>query len=305
MTLEKIIKNVFNVKPNESILIVTDKKKLKIAKRFYKASKKLTKNVKIILKPVGKYNGEEPPKNVAREMLKHDIVLAPTTHSITHTKARINACKKGARIATLPGITEEMLHESLLANPKELENYAKKILKVLRNKRLVRVTTKNGTNIILSLWKRKLEPDTAKIGKGEYGNLPAGEVSFSPVEGSANGIIVIDSMEDYVKPGTKVLVFNGLVFGISDHDCKLAKIFEKVKNSRNIAEFGIGINKKAKLIGKILQDEKVLGTCHIAFGNNESYGGKVYSQVHLDCILKKPTIIIENKTIMKDGKFLI
>src|SRR3972149_9847149 len=100
-------------------------------------------------------------------------------------------------------------------------------------------------------------------------------------------------MEDYAKPKTKVLFFNGLAFGISDHNSKLAKIFSTVKNSRNIAELGIGINKKAKLIGKILQDEKVLGTAHIAFGNNKSYGGKIYSEVHLDCIIKKPTIIAD------------
>src|SRR3989344_5528915 len=218
-------------------------------------------------------------------MKKNDIVLAPTTHSITHTKARINACKQGARIATLPGITEEMLKQSLLADPKELERYSKKLVKALKNKNLIRIITKSGTDVILSARKRKIEPDIADIRKkGSYGNLPAGEVSFSPVEGSANGIIVINSMEDYAKPGTKVLAFNGIAISISDYNSKLAKVFKTIENSTNIAELGIGINKKAKLIGKILQDEKVIGTCHIAFGNNKSYGGKIYSEVHLDCI---------------------
>lgn len=303
MPLPKIIKNTFNVKPREKILIITDKKKLKIANNFYLACKKLSRHVKIILKPAGKYNGEEPPKRIADEMKKFDIVLALTTHSITHTKARINACKSGARIATLPGITEKMLRQSMLANPKELEKDSKKLVKLLRNKKIIRVITKNGTDIIFSAKNRKIEPDVANIRKkGAYGNLPAGEVSFSPLEGSANGSIVIDSMEDYAKPRTAVFVLRGSAVSISDEKCKLAKAFRTIKNSRNIAELGIGINKKAKLIGKILQDEKVLGTCHIAFGNNKSYGGNVYSEVHLDCIIKKPTIIADNKTIMKDGK---
>jgi len=76
------------------------------------------------------------------------------------------------------------------------------------------------------------------------------------------------------------------------------------KNARNVAEFGIGTNDKAKIIGNILQDEKVMGTCHIAFGNNSAMGGKVYSEVHVDTILERPTIIIDGKILMKDGKFV-
>lgn len=155
MTLDKIFKNVFKVKPNEKILIITDKKKLKIAKKFYTACQKLSKNVKIILKPVGKRNGEEPPSKIAKEMLKFDIILAPTTHSITHTKARINACRKGARIATMPGITERMLHQALSADIKELEKYSKKLVNALRNKKFVRVVTKSGTSMIFLITKER------------------------------------------------------------------------------------------------------------------------------------------------------
>jgi leucyl aminopeptidase (aminopeptidase T) len=306
MKLENIIQEVFDVKPNEKILIVTDKKKLKIAKKIYSACRKLSKNVKIILKPVGKRSGEEPPRRIAEEMKKADIVLAPTLHSITHTKARINACKHGARIATMPGITEKMFHQSLLADPKELERYGKRLVKALKNKSFVRISTKRGTGLFFLITKRKIEPDTANIRKkGEYGNLPAGEVSLSPVENTANGILVIDSMEEYAKSGTKVLILNGLAVDISDKGCKLAKIFNTVKNSRNVAEFGIGMNKKAKIIVDILQNEKVFGTCHIAFGNNKSYNGKVYCQFHEDAILKKPTIEVDGEIIIKKGVWKI
>ena len=112
-------------------------------------------------------------------------------------------------------------------------------------------------------------------------------------------------MEDFVKPNTVVYVENGNVIDINDKKCKLAKIFKTVKNSKNIAEFGIGLNPKAKIIGNTLQDEKAFKTCHIAFGNNKSYKGKIYSKVHLDAILFKPTVWFDKNKIMSKGKLKI
>ena len=77
------------------------------------------------------------------------------------------------------------------------------------------------------------------------------------------------------------------------------------KEARNIAEFGIGTNENAKITGNILEDEKVIGTCHIALGNNAGFGGKVNVQLHIDGIIKKPTIFVDNKKILDDGRLLI
>jgi len=74
---------------------------------------------------------------------------------------------------------------------------------------------------------------------------------------------------------------------------------------RNIAELGIGTNDQAKITGLILEDEKVMGTVHIALGDNMSMGGTVSVQSHLDGLIKKPTVYLDGRVIMEKGNLLI
>jgi leucyl aminopeptidase (aminopeptidase T) len=87
---------------------------------------------------------------------------------------------------------------------------------------------------------------------------------------------------------------------------KLNVIRDKVgKKARNIAEFGIGTNDSARLSGILLEDEKVMGTVHLALGNNVTMGGSVNVPIHIDGVIKKPTVFIDGKLLMEDGKLLI
>jgi leucyl aminopeptidase (aminopeptidase T) len=106
----------------------------------------------------------------------------------------------------------------------------------------------------------------------------------------------------------RIEVKNGFAAGITGGAIakKLVKMLDSVgKNARNIAEFGIGTNDSAKLSGILLEDEKVLGTVHIALGNNVSMGGKVNVPIHLDGVIKEPTVYLDGKELMKSGKLLI
>lgn len=301
MKIENIFKKSLGIKKHDKILIITDNKKLKIGKKFLKSIRKISDNTSLIVKSIGKYHGEEPSKKISKEMKKHDVIIAVTTHSLTHTKARRDASKRGARICSMPGFTEKMM-TTLKSDPTKMLKKGKKIEKILRKTKIVRITTKYGTDISFSVKKRFIDIDAGIFDKpGDFGNMPSGEISTSPIEGTAKGMIVINSMEGFVKPNTIVYVEKGKAVNINHERCNLAKIFKSVKNSTNIAEFGIGINSKAKIIGNILQDEKALKTCHIAFGNNKSYGGKIYSKVHLDAILFDPTVWFDKKKIISKG----
>ncbi len=306
MRLENLLKKSLDIKRDDSVLIVTDRRKERLGKKFYTACKKLSDSVELAEKPVGKRNGEEPPKNIASAMKSSNVVIALTTHSLTHTDATRAAWKNGTRIASMPGFTESMM-SALLIEPGIMERRGRKVHKYMEHADNVRITTENGTDIIFSIKNRIVYTDSGfiKNSEGDLGNLPAGEVSVSPIEGTANGVVVVGSMGSYAKSGTIVKVRGGLAYDVSDTTCKLAKIFNTVKNSRNVAEFGIGINPKARLIGNILLDEKVAGTCHIAFGNNVNYGGKINSKFHADAILLKPTIFFDGKLVMKNGKLLL
>ncbi|MBW6451749.1 MAG: aminopeptidase [DPANN group archaeon] len=308
MNMVKILKDVFDIKQGEKVLVLTDDNLEKNAEPFFEAAKKLSENTIFVKKPIGNHSGEEPSDEVAKIMLEHDISILITTNSLTHTNARIKACENGARIASMPGFNE-LMFDALDVDSSDMDKLGLTIKDALMSSKQIRVITPSGTDISFDV-RPEIDVDTNNLkDKCLYGNLPAGEVFFAPLESTANGIIVVDIMKDangvIASEGAIITVKEGLARDISDKGCKLSKLFDTIENARNIAEFGIGINMKAEIIGFILQDEKVFGTCHIAFGNSTAFGGKVYSDIHYDSILFKPTIYADDKVIMKDGKLLI
>jgi leucyl aminopeptidase (aminopeptidase T) len=148
--------------------------------------------------------------------------------------------------------------------------------------------------------------------KGESGNLPTGETFLAPLEGTSNGVFVVDGSMAGLglikQANIRIEVKDGYAEKITGGTLarKLSKQLDSVgRDARSIAEFGIGTNDSAKLSGILLEDEKVMGTVHIALGNNVSMGGNVNVPIHLDGVIKKPTVYLDEKLIMKNGKLLI
>ena len=303
-----ILEKCLQVKENERVLIIADTNTEEIGESIFNYARKITKSEFQIIS-VGKQNGEEPDNEVARMMMGFDVIICPTTMSLTHTNAVKNAAKNGARVATLPGITRRIMDESIIADYARIKFVTEKLGGELKNKKMVNIKTAKGTDLSFSIDGRKWILDYGIINKkGMIGNLPAGEVFIAPLEGSANGVIVVDAFvnegEEYCRKDARIMINKGLAVDCDDKESLLNKYFKSIKNAMNIAEFGIGTNYQARVIGNILQDEKAIGTCHIAFGNNSSFGGNVYSEMHIDNVVQKPTIIIDKKVIMKDGKIV-
>ena len=306
------INNCMAVKKGETVLIITDQPLRKIGYALWEAAKEETTEA-ILLEIIPRAsNGEEPPFPVAEFMKNFDVILIPTSKSMTHTKARREACQKGARIATLPGILEETMKRTLSADYGKIAERCEKIANALKEGKKAKVTTPFGTDITLSLETRNWEVDNGLYhNPGNFGNLPAGEVYIAPLEGTANGTIVVDGAMaglGIMKKAIKLIVKDGFVTEISGG--KEAEQLEKLiepfgKDARNVAELGIGTNDKAKICGSVLEDEKVMGTVHMAIGDNKSMGGVVSVPSHLDGILSKPTLEIDGKIIMKDGALKI
>jgi len=301
------------IKKKDSLLIITDKKKKKIAEAFFYEAMPLCRHILLVTIPIGKIHGEEPPKLVAETMKKYDVALLITTMSLSHTKARKAACKKGVRMASMPGITVDMMKRCIPVDYDKITKLNKKILKYGKKTAKVRVTASNGTDIYLVV--KNIKGDTVGDNgvykkKGEFGNLPAGEVCWAPKEGKTNGVFVVDAsmFDEKMKKPITIKVKNGYACDITGgaQAKKLMKMLKPLgKSAFNIAELGIGTNPKAKITGNVLEDEKVKGTCHIALGNNTGLGGKIYAKCHLDGVIKKPTIFFDKKCIMKNGRFLI
>jgi leucyl aminopeptidase (aminopeptidase T) len=300
------------VKSGENVVVVTDEPLRRIGTAFWEAARELKADA-ILCEIISRAtNGEEPPRAVAALLKACDVFMIPTSKSLTHTDARRGACANGARGATLPNINEDMMKRTLRADYRRIEERTRKVITQIAGAAEARVTTLKGTDITMSLEGRTCHEDTGIITTpGSSTNLPAGEAYLAPVEGTARGRIVADGScagIGVLRNPITIEVADGLAADISggrEADALIGLISKFGEDGRNIAELGIGTNDKAVLSGSTLEDEKVMGTVHIALGDNVSMGGNVSVASHLDLIIKSPTLIIDGKEIIKEGKLLI
>ncbi len=297
---------------DEKILVVTDSVCSEIGRALYETALELGHYALYVeMKPL-KINGEEPPAPVAGLMKQFDVVLLPTLRSLTHTNARREASALGVRVATFPGITEDIMIRGMRADYEKISERTIKLAERLEKASHVRVTSEKGTDISFSVEGRKAFASKGLFrAKGESGNLPTGEAFLAPVEGSAEGVFVVDgsfASVGMVDKDILLTVKNGYVTSIEGGE-KAKTLDEMLRgigpDAYNIAEFGIGTNDTAQLSGVILEDEKVMGTIHIALGNNLSMGGSVNTGVHVDGVVKEPNVYIDGNLIMEKGKFVI
>jgi len=304
------VETCMGVKRDEEVLIVTDFLRMKIAETLADIARQLGARTTLICMPVGKRHGAEPPEIVSLAMRSFDVVIAPTTYSLTHTQARLRASKAGVRIATMPMITEEMMSRgAMLADYREVSKLTKKVAHLLDIASDVEITAPAGTELKFSIREREAHADTGIFHKpGDWENLPAGEAYIAPVEGTAEGLVVVDgSMVDTKVDRIEIVVEKGLAKKISGKQAeRIVKILKEAgPKAWNLAEFGVGTNPQAHLIGNVLEDEKVLGTCHIALGDNSTFGGRVKAGSHVDGIFKRPTVKLDGKILMKDGRLVV
>lgn len=299
---KSVLQQNLYVRKDEQVLIVTDSELLDIAKIFQAAGTELGNETILMEMATRSKSGEEPPRIVSEAMRSADVVLCITKHSLTHTKARKEAAKDGSRIATMPGLTLDMLEEgAITADYSEVERLTAKYCVILENGEQVEIKKGNDT-LFFTIKGRKAIPSTGVFReKGESGNLPSGESYIAPLEDSANGTITIDGSISGIgvlnEPVT-LHVENGRLVEASGEKGKQLLGLLGDGEGRTIAEFGIGTNKKARLTGNVLEDEKVFGTVHIAFGSNKSFGGQTEAGVHIDCVIKEPFVFIDGERIL-------
>lgn len=309
-SIEKILKDCLNAKPGEKILVVTDTEKESIGKAIFKQAIQMNLEAIILtMKPTGVHSGE-PPEAVSEAMKKCDIVICPTKFSLTHTQARKIACEHGARVVTMPGITEDMfLKGAMTADYREVASLSDKLTEILTTAEKARIEKGNAV-LEMSLKGRKgISSNGQYYEAGSHGNLPTGEAYIAPVEGTANGRVIIDgsiASIGLVKAPLEFKIENSYAVDFAGPDAdRLREILGTKKEARNIAELGIGTNPQACLIGNILEDEKIYGTVHIALGDNSTFGGNTRAGVHIDGIILNPVLYIDDKLIVKEGKILI
>jgi leucyl aminopeptidase (aminopeptidase T) len=253
----------------------------------------------------------EPPAEVVAALDQADVVFAATRFSLSHTAARIAATERGARIASLPGVSEEIFARAVATDYVQMSLDGEELARRLTAADRCRITCPQGTDLMLHLEGRDGRNDDGNLRRPRaFGNLPAGEGYIAPLEHLGGGTLVIDgSIAGYglLEDPLRLTIVDGLIVEAEGRAAGwlLDTLGPAGGNGRRLAELGIGTNPAARLTGAIIDDEKVRGTAHVAFGTSTGVGGVNQADVHIDGVLLTPTITIGDDIVARDGELLV
>jgi len=305
-TAEELLTTNFAAETGESLLVVADEPKRTIGLAFAQAGRVLGLETGYLEMQPRDQHGAEPPEFVSSAMAAADIVVCPTSTSLTHTRARERATSNGSRVATMPGITEAMFEGgAITADYSEVSRLTERMTERLTAAETARIEA-HGETLTMSLAGREgIASDGIFPVAGASGNLPSGEGYVAPVEGTANGRLVVDGgivgngpMDDPMVIDIEDGVIDTVRGGraetfrqtIGDDPC-----------GRRVCELGIGTNPAAEIVGTVLEDEKVYGTCHVAFGDNAGFGGTIECPTHVDGIIREPDVYLDDQLVVSEG----
>jgi leucyl aminopeptidase (aminopeptidase T) len=309
--MHAVIHDCLDIKEAEEVLVVANPATIGLGERLRGEAGKVGADAVMALMKERQTHGSEPPASVAAAMAAADAVLVPTLQSMSHTAARRAANEAGARVATLPGVTEEMLARVMSADVGEVRRRSVAVAERLTAGSEAHITCANGSDLRIGLSGRDGIEDSGDLAApGAFGNLPCGEGFIAPMEGTSEGKLVadgsiaglgiLDSPVELTIEGGHLKSAEG---AMGDRLTEL--LSAGGEDGTNVAELGIGTNEKAILTGVVLEDEKILGTCHVAFGASAGIGGTVQVPVHIDCVVMKPEISIDGEPLLRDGELLV
>jgi leucyl aminopeptidase (aminopeptidase T) len=300
------------VRSGEPFLVVYNEELAEVAAAVEQAARARTTAVATVSFPVLTRDGEEPPSEVADALLEAQAAALITLFSISHTEARLAATERGVRIASMPRITPETFLRAVPVDYGRLESRGRGLAALLGAADRCRITAPAGTDVELVLHGREGRSDDGDLrAPGAFGNLPAGEAYIAPVEREGSGTIVFDgSLASFglLAEPVSVTLSGGLAASASAGAAGtwlLRTLDAGGPNGRRVAELGIGTNPAAAVVGRIIEDEKVEGTIHVAFGTNTGLGGENKATVHIDGVVRDPTVELDGRTVMDGGSLVV
>jgi 2,5-dihydroxypyridine 5,6-dioxygenase len=310
-----LVQELAGVAAGEKVLILTDFLTADLAKILAAVTCTLHAEPITMSMVPRKGHGDALPDAVAAAMKEADVVIAPTTFNIAHTRARHEAQAAGTRILILPEAHENiLLSKGLRADFRALKPKVEKVAHLLTKGDVVTITTEKGTNLSLSIRGREGRALTGFANTKDISAAHCIESSIAPVEGTAEGVLVVDgSIPGIGLIETPVIVEVKKGKAVSITGGREAEKFLRVLMERNdeqdlifqVGEFGIGMNPECELENSMLSDEGVFGTIHIALGTNAYIGGTIKAKGHYDMVIKDATVEIDGITILRNNELFI
>jgi leucyl aminopeptidase (aminopeptidase T) len=237
-----------------------------------------------------------------------DAFLAPTAKSLSHTEARRRASEAGVRGATMPGVNAEMLARVMDVDLPVLRRRSRAVAERLDAAAEAHLTCPRGSSLRVDLSGRRGIADDGDLSRpGAFGNLPCGEGFIAPASGE--GRLVASSLAGVglATPPARLTVQGGRLSAAEGPEAEeFAGMLRRHGDpGTNLAELGVGTNERAELTGNVLEDEKILGTAHVAFGASAAIGGTVSVPVHLDCVVIEPTLALDGEVVVERGRLVV
>jgi leucyl aminopeptidase (aminopeptidase T) len=303
------VNTCMGVRKGERVMVLIDPSRESVGSALFESALEAGADAIVVKTPAQTHDNQELSLPLSRLMKEMDVVFAATERTISHTIARRSANRSGARIASMPGITEDMLREGgMTADFRLIHREAKRLAKRFKSARQMRLVNGAGTDLTLEVRGRQWFSEDTGIchRRGEFTNLPAGEIFVSPVEGTAHGTIVIDaSFKGVLTEPVTIEVREGHAVKITGAQDVVRDLNKGGKEARNVAKIGFGLNPRAKIIGKELEDSKVMGAVVLGLGDNLRFGGRRGAPVYLEAVATGITVALDNQVILKGGKFVV
>lgn len=304
----RIVEELATVTADEEVLIISDPEKVSVGRAITNAARSTGANATLSIMPRLDAHGNEPPGPVAAAMKEADVAFTATTHAITHTQSRLAASDAGTRVVVLRGVTEDMLIEGgMNTDYEQLREVTAATRDVLNAASEGLVTSPAGTDIHLNLDGSSAFSLDGYFHDYGFSALPGGESPTCPQKPDTNGTVVIDYSMDNIgqlEDPIELTFEDGTctdIAGGSEADQLQDIVNEADGNPRNLAEFAIGTNPDARLIGNLAEDKKKSGTVHFAIGDDTSLGGTLESEIHFDGLVLEPTVKLDNTVVLEDG----
>ncbi len=303
-----VVERCLGVSAGEGVLVIADPDRVALGHALLDASLAAGADAVLTVLPPRPERGTEPPPAVAAAFAACDVFIAPCLPSLSHTKARKAATDAGARGATLPGVTEDLLARLMSVDFDVMGARSRRIAELLTEADEAELTCTNGSDFRFDLRGRLgIADDGDLTGERAFGNLPCGEGFIAPRFGEGRLMVTTVGGLGRADAPVQIEVERGQI-AHAHGDLGVAFVAHLTAHGdlgRNLAELGVGTNDRATMTGNVLEDEKVLGTVHVAFGASAGIGGTVSVPVHDDCVVVDPTLTVDGTTVVDAGRFVL
>jgi leucyl aminopeptidase (aminopeptidase T) len=300
-----VVERCLAVAPSEDVLVVCDPQAEDLGRRLLEAALHARADAVMAVLPANPARGTEPPPTVAAALATCDVFIAPCTPSLSHTTARKTASDRGARGASMPNVTADVLARLMAADLDALGRRCAAMTHLLTDAESAHLTCPRGTDLRIDLAGRAGISDDGDLrSPGAFGNLPCGESYVAPAGGEGRAIVgSIDGLGLQTEPVELIVEGGRLTRASGPAGARLVRALTvHGDRGRNLAELGVGTNERATLTGNLAEDEKMLGTVHVAFGASAAIGGTVAVPVHIDAVILEPTLAIGGALVLDRGR---